>query len=103
MSQLLHHAVTYLAADGPVPDFKPTVPDKLKDPTSKILGWAAGLGLALAVLGGLTGWGCVAVGHNSERAGLAARGKQAILWSLIAGLGISVTSGLVMMFYNMGK
>ncbi|MCX4529893.1 hypothetical protein OG982_30080 [Streptomyces sp. NBC_01551] len=93
-----------LADDPPiVPDFKPAVPGPIKDATSTILGWTAGSGLALAVLGGLVGWACVAIGHNTERAGLAARGKQAIIWSLVAGMGIGVTSGLVMAFYNMSK
>ncbi|MFE9334965.1 MULTISPECIES: hypothetical protein [unclassified Streptomyces] len=90
-----------LLADSPIPGYTPTVPGALKTPTGKILGWTAGIGLALAVLGGLSGWACVAIGHNSERGGLAARGKQAIVWSLIAGMGIGVTSGLVMAFYNM--
>ncbi|MET9864437.1 hypothetical protein ABZY93_34930 [Streptomyces smyrnaeus] len=99
MSHMLE-AFNSLAA-GPIPDYTPTVPDTLKTPTGKILGWTAGIGLAMAVLGGLSGWACVAIGHNSERGGLAARGKQAIVWSLISGLGIGVTSGLVMAFYNM--
>ncbi|RPK32400.1 hypothetical protein EES39_38600 [Streptomyces sp. ADI92-24] len=105
MSQLLdaaHHIL--LAADEPiVPGYTPSVPDTLKTPTGKLLGWTAGIGLSLAVFGGLAGWGCVAIGHNSERAGLASRGKQAIVWSLISGMGIGVTSGLVLAFYNMTK
>ncbi|NSC25709.1 hypothetical protein FM076_33015 [Streptomyces albus subsp. chlorinus] len=92
-----------LLADGPVPDVNPTVPETLKTPTGTILGWAAGIGLGLAVLGGLVGWACVGIGHNSERGGLAARGKQAIIWSLVSGMGIGVTSGLVMAFYNMSQ
>lgn len=100
MSQLLE-SINYLAADPIVPDVKPSVPGTLKTPTSKILGWTAGIGLSLAVLGGLSGWACVAIGHNTERAGLASRGKQAIVWSLISGMGIGVTSGLVLAFYNM--
>lgn len=102
MSQLLHHTMEILAAEDPiVPDYKPEVPGTLQTPTGKILGWTAGIGLTLAVLGGLAGWACVAIGHNSERAQLAARGKQAILWSLVSGMGIGVTSGLVLAFYNM--
>lgn len=99
MSALLH-AVTVLA-DNPIPSYTPSLPDVLKTPTGKILSWTAGGGLSLAVLGGLSGWGLVAIGHNTERASLATRGKQAIIWSLIAGIGIAVTSGLVMAFYNM--
>ncbi|GHF47774.1 hypothetical protein GCM10010218_31490 [Streptomyces mashuensis] len=102
MSQMMHTAMTVLA-DGPLPDFKPELPSALKTPTGQILGWAAGIGLFLAVLGGLCGWGAVAIGHNTERGGLAARGKQAIVWSLISGLGIGVTAGLVLAFYNMAK
>ncbi|MGW2600041.1 hypothetical protein [Streptomyces klenkii] len=103
MSQLLHHAMTVLADGDPgvIPNYKPEVPGTLQTPTGKILGWTAGIGLALAVLGGLAGWACIAIGHNSERAGLAARGKQAIMWSLVSGMGIGVTSGLVLAFYNM--
>lgn len=102
MSQTLYSMHNALQmADGIVPGFTPSVPGKLKTPTGKILGWTAGIGLSLAVLGGLTGWACVGIGHNTERAGLASRGKQAILWSLISGMGIGVTSGLVMAFYGM--
>jgi hypothetical protein len=86
---------------GIIPGFSPSVPSVLQTPTGTILGWTAGIGLALAVLGGLSGWGCVAIGHNTERASLAARGKQAIVWSLISGVGIAVTSGLVTAFYTM--
>jgi hypothetical protein len=104
MSQLFHTVNDVLnLADPIVPNYKPSIPDSLKDPTSKVLGWTAGVGLSLAVLGGLAGWGCVAIGHNSERASLASRGKQAIVWSLISGMGIGVTSGLVLAFYNMAK
>ncbi|MFH8642075.1 hypothetical protein [Streptomyces goshikiensis] len=92
-----------LADDPIVPNYTPSVPAPVKGATSQILGWTAGGGLALAVLGGLIGWAAIAVGHNTERAGMAARGKQAIIWSLVAGMGIGVTSGLVMAFYNMSK
>lgn len=104
MSQMLQTArdIITLAADEPViPGFTPSLPGTLQNPTGKILGWTAGVGLSLAVLGGLTGWACVAIGHNSERAQLASRGKSAIVWSLIAGIGIGVTSGLVWGFYTM--
>lgn len=108
MTQLLHvlHSLGEVLADDPskepiVPEYDPSLPGELKNPTSEILGWTAGGGLALATLGGLVGWACVAIGQNTERGTLAARGKQGILWSLIAGLGIGVTSGLVLAFYNM--
>jgi hypothetical protein len=111
------HAVTtdphwhILAADGgkkggagdAVPGVTPTMPSTVKDPVQTILNWTAGLGLAGAVLGGLLGWAAVAVGHNSERAALAARGKQAILWSLFGAGGIGVTAALVTSFYNMAN
>ncbi|KUF20141.1 hypothetical protein [Streptomyces silvensis] len=102
MSQTLYamHDAIQLA-DGVVPGFKPNLPGELKTPTGKILGWTAGGGLSLAVLGGLIGWACVAIGHNSERAGLASRGKTAIVASLVSGLGIGVTAGMVMAFYGM--
>ncbi|ADI07951.1 hypothetical protein SBI_04831 [Streptomyces bingchenggensis BCW-1] len=87
--------------DPIVPDYEPSVPGTLQTPTGQVLGWAAGIGLSMAVLGGLVGWACVAIGQNTERAGLAARGKQGILWSVISGMGIGVTSGLVLAFYNM--
>ncbi|WP_326693290.1 MULTISPECIES: hypothetical protein [unclassified Streptomyces] len=105
MSQLLE-TLNFLAAEKPkpiIPEFSPEVPTTLRGPTGKILSWTAGGGLAMAVLGGLSGWACVAIGHNSERGGLAARGKQAVVWSLISGVGVGVTSGLVMAFYNMSK
>lgn len=107
---LIHaHSVLLAAGDDKkkdgtvsiIPGFSPNVPSVLQTPTGTILGWTAGVGLALAVLGGLSGWGCVAIGHNTERANLAARGKQAIVWSLISGVGIAVTSGLVTAFYTM--
>ncbi|MCB5166536.1 hypothetical protein LG634_17025 [Streptomyces bambusae] len=101
MSALLEAANMFAADANPVPEFTPTVPGPLKDATEQILGWTAGGGLALATLRGLSGWACVAVGHNTERAALASRGKQAIVWSLISGGGIGVTAALVTAFYNM--
>ncbi|MET8623494.1 hypothetical protein ABZW30_07010 [Kitasatospora sp. NPDC004669] len=86
---------------NPIPSFKPELPANVTKPTSTILGWVAGGGLALAVLGGLLGWAAVAIGENSERGGMAARGKKAIIMSLIAGIGIACTSGLVFAAYSM--
>lgn len=88
---------------GPVPGVTPEMPDDVKNPVQDILNWTAGLGLAGAVLGGLLGWAAVAVGHNTERAALAARGKQGILWSLFGAGGIGVTAALVTTFYNMAN
>jgi hypothetical protein len=100
-----------LAADDPkggenggvVPNVVPALPAEVSNPVNNILAWTAGLGLAGAVLGGLLGWAFVAVGHNTERAQLAARGKQGVLWSLIGAGGIGVTSALVLAFYNMSS
>ncbi|MER5182635.1 hypothetical protein ABT009_30510 [Streptomyces sp. NPDC002896] len=109
MSQILS-ALQIAAADphwqtlaDAVPGVTPELPKDVDEPVQKILNWTAGLGLAGAVLGGLLGWAAVAVGHNSERAALAARGKQAILWSLFGAGGIGVTAALVTTFYNMTK
>ncbi|WP_327393816.1 hypothetical protein OG533_39910 (plasmid) [Streptomyces sp. NBC_01186] len=105
MSQMLE-TLNFLAADVSepiIPGVSPELPTSLRGPTETILNWTAGAGLALAVLGGLSGWACVAIGHNSERGPLAARGKQAVVWSLISGMGIGLTSGLVMAFYTMSK
>ncbi len=88
-------------AEDVVPKFTPTVPDKLNDAVSTILGWAAGVGLAVAVLGGLLSWAAIAVGHNSSNAQLAARGKTGVLASLIGAGGIGATSALVLMAYNL--
>ncbi|MGW2252561.1 hypothetical protein ACWCXH_20525 [Kitasatospora sp. NPDC001660] len=117
MSQTLHALTTLLSdphshvlagptpeptsIENPIPDFKPTLPENVKSPTGTILGWVAGGGLALAVLGGLLGWAAVAIGENSERGGMAARGKKAIVMSLIAGIGIACTSGLIFAAYKM--
>lgn len=87
--------------DNPIPSYKPQLPENVSKPAGTILGWVAGGGLALAVLGGLLGWGAVAVGENSERGGMAARGKKAIVMSLIAGIGIACTSGLIYAAYSM--
>jgi hypothetical protein len=103
MLQTVHHITTTIAADPVIPNFTPSLPATLQTPTGKILGWTAGGGLSLAVLGGLSGWACVAIGHNSDRGALAARGKQAIVWSVISAVGIAVTSGLVMSFYSMAQ
>ena len=100
MSAILDTLST-LAADPIVPEYRPSIPGPLKAPTSTILGWASGIGLGLAVLGGLAGWASVAIGQNSQRSQLAAHGKTAIVYSLIAGMGIGVTSGLVLGFYKM--
>jgi hypothetical protein len=90
-----------LPAADPVPGVTPELPAELSGPISTILNWTAGLGLAAAVMGGLLGWALVAVGQNSERAALAARGKRGILWSLIGAGGIGATSALVLLFFNM--
>ncbi|MEU7554069.1 hypothetical protein AB0B01_17310 [Streptomyces sp. NPDC044571] len=110
MSQILMSLHTLAAdpglhvlADGPVPAFSPSLPDTVNSPVSTILGWTAGGGLTLAVLGGLSGWALTAIGHNTERAALAARGKQGVLWSLIGAGGIGVTSSLVLAVYTMSK
>ncbi|MFG3229380.1 hypothetical protein ACGF07_31985 [Kitasatospora sp. NPDC048194] len=89
------------APANPIPDYTPTLPDNVKNPTGTILGWVAGGGLALAVLGGLAGWACIGVGENTDRGALAAKGKKAVIMSLIAGGGIAVTSGLVWSVYTM--
>jgi len=91
------------APDDPVPGVTPEMPEDVKNPVQDILNWTAGLGLAGAVLGGLLGWAAVAVGHNTERAALAARGKQGILWSLFGAGGIGLTAALVTTFYNMAN
>ncbi|MFE7330327.1 hypothetical protein ACFU8W_36310 [Streptomyces sp. NPDC057565] len=89
--------------DPIVPKYSPELPDAVNTQVKTILSWTAGLGLAASVGGGLLGWLLVAVGHNSERAQLAARGKQSVLWSLFGAGGIGVTSSLVLAFYNMAK
>ncbi|MCX5434708.1 hypothetical protein OHU11_41760 (plasmid) [Streptomyces sp. NBC_00257] len=96
----------HVLADGEdpiVPKYTPKLPDAVNTQVQTVLSWTAGLGLAGAVGGGLLGWLLVAVGHNSERAQLAARGKQSVLWSLFGAGGIGVTSSLVLAFYNMAK
>ncbi|MET8298173.1 hypothetical protein ABZW02_29600 [Streptomyces sp. NPDC005180] len=93
--------VTLADAVGPVPDFDPSLPESVNTPVKTILAWTAGGGLALAVLGGLTGWALVAIGHNTERAPMAARGKQGVLWSLIGAGGIGLTSSLVLAVFKM--
>lgn len=88
-------------ADGPVPSFTPSVPSQLNTAVGTILGWTAGVGLAVAVLGGLLSWAAIAVGHNSSNAQLAARGKTGVLASLIGAGGIGATSALILMAYNL--
>ncbi|MFJ6934762.1 hypothetical protein [Streptomyces sp. NPDC101132] len=75
----------------PVPKFTPSVPSQLNNTVTSILGWAAGLGLAMAVLGGLLSWAAIAVGQNSQNAQWAARGKTGVLFSLIGAGGIGAT------------
>ncbi|AZM92001.1 MULTISPECIES: hypothetical protein [Streptomyces] len=91
---------THVLADA-VPKFTPTVPNELNNAVTTVLGWAAGIGLAVAVLGGLLSWAAIAVGHNSSNAQLAARGKTGVLASLIGAGGIGATSALVLMAYNL--
>jgi hypothetical protein len=86
---------------NPVPGVTPELPAEVDGPINTLLNWTAGLGLAAAVMGGLVGWALVAVGQNSERAALAARGKRGILWSLLGAGGIGATSALVLLFFNM--
>ncbi|MFE3502965.1 hypothetical protein [Kitasatospora sp. NPDC059160] len=114
MSQILHAVTTLLndphphiladnppPLDNPIPTYKPQLPANVSKPTGTILGWVAGGGLSLAVLGALLGWAAVSIGENSERGGMAARGKKAIVMSLVAGIGIACTSGLVFAAYSM--
>ncbi|MDP5317397.1 hypothetical protein [Streptomyces poriferorum] len=84
-----------------VPGYTPGLPAEVNGSVSTILSWTAGGGMAAAVIGGLVGWLLIAVGHNSERAQLAARGKQSVLWSLAGAGGIGITSSLVLAVYNM--
>jgi hypothetical protein len=92
-----------LAADPApvVPKPSPALPAAVNTQVQTILNWTAGFGLAAAVIGGLTGWLLVAVGHNTERAQLAARGKQSVLWSLCGAGGIGLTSSMVLAVYNL--
>ncbi|MFE2911407.1 hypothetical protein [Kitasatospora indigofera] len=116
MSQFLHTVgallsdphLQFLADDptkppvsNPVPEFTPTLPDNVKNPTSTILAWTAGSGLALATLGGLVGFACIGIGEGTERGALAARGKKAIVMSLVSGVGIACIAGLVFAAYKM--
>jgi hypothetical protein len=111
MSQILQ-AVNHLpeqvllAAEGDegiIPEFTPALPENLKGLTGQILGWATGIGIALAVLGQILGWSMVGIGHSTERAQLATRGKSSAIWSLVGGMGLAVASSLVMLFYNAAK
>ncbi|WP_031102529.1 hypothetical protein [Streptomyces sp. NRRL S-146] len=88
---------------GIVPTFTPALPDALKGITGQVLAWAAGIGVALAVLGQVLGWSMIGIGHSTERSNLATRGKQSVIWSLVGGMGLAVASSLVMLFYNAAK
>jgi hypothetical protein len=113
--QALNHVSDHvlLAADGDkggdgggggiVPQYTPALPESLKGITGKVLGWATGIGIALAVLGQILGWSMVGIGHSTERAQLATRGKSSAIWSLVGGMGLAVASSLVMLFYNAAK
>lgn len=103
MSQLLTLAAdpAWTTLADAVPDVIPELPKDVDKPVQNILNWTAGLGLAGAVLGGLLGWAAVAIGHNTERGGMAARGKTAILWSLLGAGGIGLTAALVSTFFEM--
>ncbi|MFD0020311.1 hypothetical protein [Streptomyces sp. NPDC058382] len=91
----------WAAEDPIVPGYTPALPEEVNGSVSTIPSWTAGGGLTAAAAGGLIGWLLVAIGHNSERAPLAARGKQSVFWSLIGAGGIGVTSGLVLAVHNM--
>ena len=88
---------------GIIPAFTPALPDALKGITGQVLAWAAGIGIALAVLGQVLGWSMIGIGHSTERSNLATRGKQSVIWSLVGGMGLAVASSLVMLFYNAAK
>ncbi|MFJ9459742.1 hypothetical protein ACIRST_32290 [Kitasatospora sp. NPDC101447] len=55
----------------------------------------------MTLLDGPLGWTVVAIGGNSERDGIAARGRKAVIMSLITRVGIVCTSGLVFAAYSM--
>lgn len=101
MSALLD--LGHMLADGPIPGFEPKLPDEISGPSQTILSWTAGGGLVLAVMAAMIGWGMSAFGELTERAGVAARAKRAVLWSCVSGLGIGLSSSLVLVFFKVGS
>ncbi|MER6684562.1 hypothetical protein [Streptomyces olivaceoviridis] len=110
--QALNHLPDHvlLAAEGDkegdggiIPEYTPALPSNLRGITGTVLGWATGIGISLAVLGQILGWTMVGIGHTTERAQLASRGKSSAVWSLVGGMGLAVASSLVMLFYNAAK
>ncbi|WP_026058011.1 hypothetical protein [Streptomyces sp. SS] len=88
-------------ADGPIPGYTPSLPAPLVSLSSTVLGWTAGIGLGLCVLGLLMSLGCIGVGEWTERDGLAVRGKKGVKWSLISAAGFGCGSALLATVYSM--
>lgn len=104
LSTLQEGYIRLSADDGSiVPAFTPALPAGLKGITGQVIGWAVGIGVALAVLGQVLGWSMIGIGHSTERSSLAARGKQSVIWSLIAVMGLAIAGGLVWLFYSAAK
>jgi hypothetical protein len=101
MSALLD--VARVLADNPIPQVDPTLPKEIEGPSKTLLGWTAGAGLFLATMAGLLGWGLSAFGEFTERASLSAKAKKAIIGAMVSGLGVGLTSSLVLVFYNLGS
>jgi hypothetical protein len=94
-------AHVWLADVNPIPPA--ALPGKAGSALNTIIGWSLTVGLLMCVLGGVTGWILVAIGNNTERENLHARGKKGVFWSLIAACGIGLIFGLVNAFYDLGK
>ncbi|GHG50220.1 hypothetical protein [Streptomyces griseocarneus] len=99
-----HTSLITLADGDPLTPKKPKdLPGNLGTSTDTLIGWSLTGALIAAVLGFLFGCALLAVGYNSERPDMAARGKKSILWSLIAAAGVGTVFGMVKAFFNLGQ
>ncbi|ATL88790.1 hypothetical protein [Streptomyces malaysiensis] len=80
-----------------------SLPGSLGSASDTLIGWSLTASLLACLLGFIWGTASLAIGNNTERPDLAARGKRSMLWSLVAAGGIGGVFALVAAFYNLGQ
>lgn len=79
------------------------LPGGLGTATDTLIGWSITAALIACALGFIGGFAGIAIGNNSERPELAARGKRSVLWSCVAAAGTGMVFAILKAFYGLGS